>query len=110
MEKIVINKCYGGYGLSDQALDWLKEKDSFKNEEQYQREKDCFKERGMSFFLMEDRSNPLLIECVETLKEKASGQCSNLVVEEVFGIEDVTFEIESHGGFETIKYFFIQRD
>lgn len=110
MEKIVINKCYGGYGLSDQALDWLKEKDAFKNEEQYQREKDCFKEHGMSFFFGDDRSNPLLIECVEALKEKASGQCSNLVVEEVFGKEDVTFEIESYDGFETIKYFFIQRD
>lgn len=110
MGKIVINECYGGFSLSDQAIDWLKDNGAFKDEEQYQKEKDCLKEYGMSFFLDHDRSNSLLIECVETLKEKASGQCANLVVEEVFGKEDVTFEIANYDGFESIKYFFIQKD
>ncbi len=79
MKKIVINECYGGFGLSDKAKEWLKE-------------------RGSTVYL--ERHDPLLIECIETLGEKANGFCASLKIVEI--PEDVHYVIEEYDGVEHI--------
>lgn len=82
--KIVINKCYGGFGLSKKAyeylgLDW----DDYK-----------------FYFSDEKRTDKKLVECVETLGAEASGMLSKLVVIEI--PDDIEYEIADDDGIETV--------
>lgn len=81
--KVVINTCWGGYGLSEEAykymgLDWNGYGSEFRN----------------------DRTNPKLVECVEALGEKANGECASLKVVEI--PDDVKWYIEEYDGIESI--------
>ena len=83
--KIVINKCYGGFGLSKEA------------EELYVQKK------NISGPLRGDilRNDSVLVEVVETLGDKASGKYSELNVVEI--PDDVTdWRIEEYDGSEHI--------
>ena len=83
--KIVINKCYGGFGLSKEA------------EELYVQKK------NISGPLRGDilRNDSVLVEVVETLGDKASGKYSELEVVEI--PDDVTdWRIEEYDGWEHI--------
>ena len=82
--KIVINKCYGGFGLSQKAIDWFKTKGA---------------EDTDSFY--EDRSNPLLVECVEVLGPDSHTDYSKLRVVEI--PDDVEWEIKDYDGDEWIS-------
>lgn len=83
MAKIVINGCYGGYGLSEAALDYL----------------------GLShadrFAYENDRANPKLVECVEKLGEAASAGHSYLYVVEI--PDDVKWTITDYDGLEQVE-------
>lgn len=82
---IVLNKCYGGFQLSQEAYEYLGlEYDKY----------------GSLF--SDDRTNPKLIECVETLGKKASGSCSELVIEHIDIDELMTSNIDSNDGYEKI--------
>ena len=91
MNKVVINRCYGGFDLSEAALKFL--------------EKRGYEIRRASWgsYLVNEieRHNKDLIECVETLGENvASGSCARLVIEEISG--DV-YSIEEYDGMDSIK-------
>ena len=62
--KIVINKCYGGFGLSDEALAMYNELTGTTLDWDYDI----------------DRTDPNLIKVVETLGEKADGFCASLAI------------------------------
>ena len=79
--KIVINTCYGGFGLSDEAIKWLED-------------------RGVDDTYELSRHDPLLVECVETLKEKANNPYSRLAVIE---IEGNLYRVEKYDGKEWIE-------
>ena len=83
--KIVINKCYGGFGLSKEA------------EELYVQKKNISGPfRGDIL-----RNDSVLVEVVETLGDKASGKYSELEVVEI--PDDVTdWRIEEYDGWEHI--------
>ena len=83
--KIVINDCYGGFGLSEEA------------EELY------IQKKKISGSLRGDilRNDSVLAEVVETLGDKASGIYSKLKVVEI--PDDVTdWRIEEYDGWEHI--------
>ena len=83
--KIVINDCYGGFGLSEEA------------EELY------IQKKNISGSLRGDilRNDSVLVEVVETLGDKASGKYSELTVVEI--PDDVTdWRIEEYDGWEHI--------
>ena len=82
--KVVINGCYGGYSLSDEALDYLGIP-------------------GASRYTYDnDRTNPKLVECVEKLGEAAShGLGSSLYVVEV--PDDVEWTITDYDGIEQVE-------
>ena len=81
--KVVINRCWGGYGLSKAA----------------------YKELGLKwdnygYEFEDDRTNPALVACVEKLGQKASGPMANLVIVEI--PDDVKWELDDYDGQESI--------
>lgn len=88
--KIVINKCYGGFGVSK---DFCKDYNI------------PVKEGGYSFRPKEEisRTDPRLIEYIEKYgSEKASGWCASLCVEEI--PKGTAYRIREYDGYESIEY------
>jgi hypothetical protein len=82
--KVVLNKCYGGFGLSKEAFEFM----------------------GIPWdgygYAEVDRDDPKLVECVETLgSEKASGNLSNLAVVEI--PDGISWDIDDYDGIESIS-------
>jgi len=77
--KIAINKCYGGFGLSDEACKMLK----------------CDK-----YDYDDKRTDPELIRVVELLGEKADGSCANIRVIEI--PDGIDYTIEEYDGMEWV--------
>ena len=76
--KFVLNKCYGGFGLSD----WARE------------------QMGCS---EPDRNDPDFVSLVEKYPDKVSGECAELEVVEI--PDDVTdYRFDEYDGFECILY------
>lgn len=81
--KIVINSCYGGFGLSKAAYAFL-----------------GIKWDGYGYKFDDERANPELVKCVETLGDKANGSCANLKVVEI--PDGIEWEIDEYDGYEHI--------
>jgi len=127
-KEVVINNCFGGFGLSDKAYERLIELGipvkTYKEPKRdpithlYQNEKkekviyDRTKETGEMSGLMlsmsrywetwldEERENPLLIQVVKELKKKANGMCAELKIVKI--PVDVEYEIDEYDGLESI--------
>ena len=81
MGKVVVNRCYGIFGLSEAAIQWLKE-------------------HGNNSGVNSSRHDPILIECVQTLKDKANSRYSNL---EVIEFEGNKYRIQNYDGLESVE-------
>lgn len=112
MQRIVINKCFGGFGLSDEAfehylnLKGIKYGASASAFPSLQNSKDYWKDGNFgvsSDYLSDrdiDRNDPALIQTIEELGEKADGQFTNLKIVEV--PDDVEWLIEEYDGNEWV--------
>ncbi len=77
--KVVINKCYGGFSLSEKA----------------------FKELGLEGpYDYLERHNPRLVDVVERLGKESWGGCAELKVVEI--PDDVEYDIGEYDGVEWI--------
>ena len=83
--KVVINSCYGGFGLSDKALDMYKQLSN--------------KSEVYSFEL--DRTDPILIQVVEALGAEADGRFAKLRIIEI--PDDIEWEITEYDGSESVE-------
>jgi hypothetical protein len=83
MMKVVINTCYGGFGLSDLAKEQLPI---------------GFDEYCLT---VKERSHPSLIKVVEELGEAANGLCADLQVIEV-DEDAINPRIENYDGMEWV--------
>ena len=133
MSKIVVNRCYGGFGLSHEAVMLYAEKAGFKLYKQetaysfpnyWKRPIDelpeflegdawtnaTLKQRRKNNELYSEcrfydrdlkRDDPILVEVVETLGEKANGQFAKLDVAVV--PDDVNWKIEEYDGSEWVS-------
>ena len=84
MNKVVINNCYGGFGLSEKAIKRYEELS------------------GKAFPDMSwdvERHDPALVQVVEELGEEANGDCACLSVEEIPGNR---YYITEYDGIEEI--------
>lgn len=86
MKKIVINKCYGGFSLSEAAykelgLEWT----------------------GYGYWSDNDRTNPKLVAVVEKLGDAANGPSAKLKVVE---IPEVNWRIDNYDGKEIVVFGF----
>lgn len=127
--KIVINKCYGGFGLSGFGIsEYLKlngeeaffYKKNYRNKlyekvgiDEYGMECICFKkDYGESFSISDveydfffytrdiDRTDKNLISIIEKYGDKINGWAANLKIVEI--PDDVKYEIEEYDGIEWI--------
>ena len=113
MTRVVVNRCYGGFGLSDEAYEWLIAHgielwgDDLVD---MPHDRECIivgdnkwlTSFGLYYdnFLDDNRDHPLLVECVETLGDKANGRCARLEVVHVPAT--VEWEIEEYDGTEWV--------
>lgn len=122
--KVVINKCFGGYGLSDIAVQryaelagitLYSEPDILGSNnyytvpvEEYQRLRKKGKEIGdysessSAYWSLDDieRNDPLLVQVVEELGDDAGGDFSRLKIVEI--PDGVSWEIHDYDGIESI--------
>jgi hypothetical protein len=85
--EILLNGCYGGFGVSEKALD-LYNKRTGKNETYISGYERCY------------RTDPILIDIVKELGEEANSGYSNLYVDEV--PDGYDYWIEEYDGIETL--------
>ena len=110
MQQIVINKQYGGFGLSTKAVEWLRENDYPAGDEcklageEYDDGSGVVDEfigpvvpkRSQSF-----RTSEGLIQCVKELGSEANGDHAQLEIVEV--PDGVEWRIDEYDGLETIE-------
>ena len=85
MRRIVINRCYGGFGLSQAALSRYRELTGGEVEPN-------------EYYL--DRDDPLLVQVVEELGCEANGEFALLKIVEI--PEDVQWSIDEYDGLEHV--------
>ena len=83
--KVVINRCFGGFGLSDEAMQLYAAKKGIKLE---------------GFYDEIPRDDPVLVEVVEHLGEAANDWAAKLKVVEI--PEGVDWYIDDYDGIEQI--------
>lgn len=88
--KVVVNHCYGGFGLSESAAEYLNNK--------YGMNIKCYYGSASTDDIM-DRHDPRLVDVVETLGENASGDFAKLVVETIQGNQ---YRIDEYDGSESV--------
>jgi len=127
--RVVINKCFGGFSLSPAALLWLYKhgfranatlaKDYYNESgeltaklRKWRKYRKTGKRGGFAPVVFSPdeklvltnnlgcRSEPLLVECVKALKEKANGDHAKLKIVEI--PDDVEYTIEEYDGQEHI--------
>ena len=84
MKKVVVNKCFGGFGLTDMAME-------------------RYKELGGTHECYYDipRDDKILVQVVAELGPKADNSFSKLEVVEI--PDDVNFVITEYDGFEKVE-------
>lgn len=92
MVKIVINKCYGGFGLNDAALQVLADR--------LHVTVDAVQDMQYRDFL-EFRTNPELVKLVEEMGANCWGAFAELKVVEI--PDDVSWYIDEYDGIESIN-------
>lgn len=117
--KAVYNNCYGGYALSDKAIDWLAEHGSERTRQFIAKKRLEASEKIMDyvskvrvtadsarkFYVMDavrsflERHDPDLVAVVEALGKEVNGTFSDLAIEEIDG--DM-YNIEEYDGKETV--------
>jgi hypothetical protein len=102
MVRVVYNACYGGFSLSNDAMDRIIELgyEGLRPNAEYDPSYESFF-ASIKYWGDCDipRHNPILVQVVEELGEKANGSCARLAIEEVDG----PYRIEEYDGFETVK-------
>ena len=95
--KVVINGCYGGFELSQLALNIL-----YKNHPDMVEVYENYKGEDVMYLSDEvERHDKRLIEVVEALdSELASGDCANLVIETIY---NPVYRVSEYDGYESIR-------
>ena len=93
--KIELNKCYGGFGVSKEACQYMADRGhqgAIEHLQQYQNE-----DEWIEFYNVK-RDDPLLVEAVQTLGDKASASFARLVIVDF----DVNQLISEYDGNESL--------
>lgn len=104
--KVVLNGCYGGFGVSEKGLNWMIDNGL---ESKYYHANPDYDPNGKGFFCRGKyyldiyeipRHHPLLVKCVETLGSEANGDCAQLYIVEILGN---LYRIDEYDGNESIE-------
>ncbi len=129
MTKIVYNACYGGFGLSDEAIERYAElkgitiyknnkrefgishyyrcpvEDYLRIQDECNESGDHSKSNGLYYYPDYDRADPILVQVVEELGDAANRSCADLQIEEVPA--GTLYRIDEYDGKESVM---TQRD
>lgn len=96
--EVVFNTCYGGFSLSEEAILRMIELGSEKAKTCYKQQK---KHRHGSYYIENlRRYDPILVQTVKELENKASGDCASLAIGKV----SLFIDIKDYDGKETVAY------
>lgn len=104
MARVVFNNCFGGFSLSNEAMDRMVELGYHlePNPKYNSNTKSKYDDKSQKYecwgYVDCPRHHPILVQVVEELGEKASGNCANLQIEEVEGL----YRIDEYDGNETV--------
>jgi hypothetical protein len=115
--EIVLNKCFGGFSISIACAEYMAKKGSkiAKAElSEYKKKKikgkdKLFSDTWFGYGIVQigkkhidgySRTDPLLVEAVKKLKERANGSCARLKVVEI--PDDVKYYIDDYDGMESV--------
>lgn len=103
MTKIVYNACYGGFGLSDEAIEMYLTLKGFKFTRTKDRWGSDFSVEGWEDFYYRDieRDDPVLVQVVETLGDKADGSFAKLEIEDL--PKGTLYRITEYDGYESVE-------
>ena len=82
--KVVYNACYGGFGLSDKAIQLYNKKSG----------------SVLAKYDYPERNDKYLVEVVEELGKLADGFCSKLRIKEI--PDGASYEIDEYDGYESV--------
>jgi hypothetical protein len=92
--KVVINTCWGGFGVSRECAEWMAERGHVGAREALAQEK-------FYGYFIDDRTDPALIQAIETLgAEPCSGPHAKLKIVEI--PDGTQYEIDDYDGKESI--------
>jgi hypothetical protein len=98
--KVVINKCYGGFGVSEKGVAWLLANGASPEKVRVQ-DSGLTDSKWVYTVCTLERHDPLLVKMVETLgSEAASGDHAALEVRE---LEQPLYRIDEYDGNENIE-------
>jgi hypothetical protein len=111
MTKVVYNACYGGFGLSKEACQrywdikgqqvWIEDArwgfDVWLVPPEERLEKAYSKQTW--YYDNVDRHDPVLVQVVEELGDKANGMCAELAIGEVYD----SYRIDEYDGYESVE-------
>ena len=106
--KVLVNRCYGGYGISPKAFNaYMRKKNIFFTECDEDNYPVCKLEDGSTFHGHDiERNDPLLVQVFEELgSEEFSGFCSNIGIETV--PDNTFYSIHEYDGMEYIDQVWI---
>lgn len=117
MTKIVINRCYGGFSLSDRAMKRYgeingmnlvkipyKDRDGVVSDFFGSWYRDGIEDDEHHFFMYEiERTDPILVQVVEELGVDADGDCASLHIEELPA--GTRYRIQEYDGREWIETY-----
>jgi len=95
--KVVINECFGGFGLSDEAMQLYAAKKGIELGEKLSYGYEKLWEGDI------DRNDPVLVEVVEELGAKANGDCAELKVVEI--PDGIVWHISEYDGVEHVAEY-----
>jgi hypothetical protein len=101
--KVVINTCYGGFSISEKAAQYMAARGSVRAKGDLEPRQWGFTGYGYVEGMEGgyDRSDPLLVEAVETLGGEADGRSAELKVVEI--PDGIQWEIDDYDGVEHIN-------
>ena len=103
--QIVINKCYGGFGISDKATEQyakLKGIDLERRDSRWHKNGYDYYYKGKFFTLNNiERDDPILIQVIKEMGESANDWASYLKIIEIPG--DVDWQIQEYDGMEWVS-------
>ena len=110
-KKVAINRCYGGFSLSDAAYGRLIELGAKTCEGNVAPDENvlCIHESTKDIEIYgryyihwgyDMRDNPLLVQVIEELGNAANGSCADIEIVEIPG--DIEYTIDDYDGIETV--------
>jgi len=88
-KKIIVNACFGGFGLSKAAF------------KAFTQAKGITQMKKDDVLWILDRSDPILVDIVERMGDAANGEYSKLVIIEIPA--DVDWQIGEYDGYEQVE-------